>query len=84
MSYLIKIFTVCFVYLICIPIIQTEKKQGCCPNLDDCWNLPNFTLNLIFLNEKIYEGDTQYLSELKGIIHKGLYNLQFVVQKYLR
>ena len=81
MSYLIKIFTVCFVYLIFIPIIQTETKQGRCPNLDDCRNLPNFTLNLIFLNEQIYEGDTQYLSEQKGSINKGLYNLQFEVKK---
>ena len=42
----IRIFTVCFVNLIFIPIIQTWKKQGRCPNLDDCPNLPDFTLEL--------------------------------------
>ena len=41
---LIRIFTVCLVNLIFIPIIQKGKKQGRCPNLDDCLNLPDFTL----------------------------------------
>ena len=45
MSRLIRIFTVCLVYLIFIPIIQKYKKQGRCPYLDDCPNLPDFTLS---------------------------------------
>ena len=46
MSRLIRIFTVSLVILIFIPIIQKRKKQGRCPNLDDCPNLPDFTLLL--------------------------------------
>ena len=46
MSPLIRIFTVCLVNLIFIPIVQKWKKQGLCPNLDDCPNLPDFTLVL--------------------------------------
>ena len=40
MSRLIRIFTVCLVNLIFIPIIQKCKKPGRCPNLADCPNLP--------------------------------------------
>ena len=43
MSRLIRIFTVCLVNFIFIPIIEKLKKN-CCPHLDDCPNLPEFTL----------------------------------------
>ena len=43
-SRLIRIFTVCIVDLSFIPIIQKLKKQGRCPNLADCPNIPDFTL----------------------------------------
>ena len=43
-SRLIRIFTVCLVNLNFIPIIQKQKKQGPCPNLADCRNLPDITL----------------------------------------
>ena len=45
MSRLIRIFTVCLVNLIFIPIIKIWNKQGRCPNLADRPNLPDFTLS---------------------------------------
>ena len=44
MSRLIRTFTVCFVSLFFIQIIKIWNKQGRCPNLSDCPNLPDFTL----------------------------------------
>ena len=44
MSRLIRIFTVWIINLIFIPILQKWKKQGRCPNLADCPNLPDFAL----------------------------------------
>ena len=32
---LIRIFIVCLVHLVFIPIIKIGNKQGCCPNLPD-------------------------------------------------
>ena len=43
-SRLIRIFIVCLLNLIFIPIIQKYKKQARCPNLADCPNLPDFPL----------------------------------------
>ena len=44
MSRLIRIFTVCLVNLFFISIFKIGNKQGCCPNLADRPNLPDFTL----------------------------------------
>ena len=50
MSRLTRIFTVCLVNLIFIPIIKIYNKKGGCPNLADCPyladcpKLTNFTL----------------------------------------
>ena len=47
MSRLIRIFTVCLVSLfVFIQILKYETNKGRCPNLADCPNLPNLTLNL--------------------------------------
>ena len=45
MSRLIRIFTVCLVNLVCIPIIELCNKQGGCPNLAVCPNIPDFILS---------------------------------------
>ena len=39
-----RIFTVCLVNLFFIPINEIRKKQCCCPNIADCPNLADFTL----------------------------------------
>ena len=44
MSRLIRVFTVCLVILFFIPIIELCNKQGDCPNLAVCPNVPDFTL----------------------------------------
>ena len=44
MSPLIKIFTVYLVNLFFIPIFEIRNKQGHCPNLAICLNIPDFTL----------------------------------------
>ena len=44
MSSLIRIFTFCLVNLFFIPIFETLNKQGHCPNLAVCPNIPDFTL----------------------------------------
>ena len=44
MSRLIRFFSVCLVDLFFIPTFGIRNKQGRCPNLEDCPNLPNFTL----------------------------------------
>ena len=44
MSRLIRIYPVCLVNLIFIPIIKLWNEQGRCPNLADRPNLPDFTL----------------------------------------
>ena len=46
MSRLIRIFTVCLVNLLFIPITELKNKQGGCPNLAVCTNIPDFTLYL--------------------------------------
>ena len=51
MSRLIRILTVSLFNLFFIPMIQIYKKQGCCPNLDDRPNLPDFTLYGLCLHE---------------------------------
>ena len=43
MSRLIRIFTVCLVNLSFIPIIDLRNKQGGCPNLAVCPNIPAFS-----------------------------------------
>ena len=43
MSRLIRIFTVCLVNLFFITIIERRNKQGDCPNLAVCPNIPDFT-----------------------------------------
>ena len=45
MSRLIRIFTVCVVYLFIISIIELRNKQGGSPNLAVFPNIPDFTLN---------------------------------------
>ena len=67
MSRLIRIFTVCLVNLLFIPIIKIWNKKGRCPNLADCPNLPDFTLFYFFcrpdwwLEELLYsEGKWRY------------------------
>ena len=56
MSRLIKVFTVslCFVSCFFIPIIRICNKQGRCPNLADCPNLPDFTLVIILRLKIVY------------------------------
>ena len=44
MSRLIRISIVCSVNLFFIPIIELWNKQGGCPNLAVCPNIPDFTL----------------------------------------
>ena len=51
MSRLIRIFTVCLVNLLLIPIIKISYKQGRCPNLADRPNLPDFVLMLLSKEE---------------------------------
>ena len=48
MSHLIRIFTVCLVNLFIIPIFEIWSKQGRCPKLAVCPNIPDFTLTLMF------------------------------------
>ena len=43
MSRLIRVFTVCLVNLLLIPINELCNKQGGCPNLAVCPNIPDFT-----------------------------------------
>ena len=47
MSRLIRTFTVCLVNLFFVPIIELINKQGGCPNLAVCPNIPDFTLMAI-------------------------------------
>ena len=49
MSRLIRIFTVCLVNLFSIPIFEILNKQGRCPNLAICPNIPDFTLKFTVL-----------------------------------
>ena len=51
MSRLIRIFTVCFLYLFFIPIIKIRNKQGCCPNFTDVRSYP--TLPLVLIENKL-------------------------------
>ena len=44
MSRLFRILTVCLVNLFFIPIFEILNKQGRCPNLAVCLNIPDFTL----------------------------------------
>ena len=44
MSRLISTFTICLFNLFFIPIIEIQDKRGCCPNIADCQNLPDFTI----------------------------------------
>ena len=44
MRRLIRILTVCLVKLFFIPITELCNKQGGCPNLVVCPNIPDFTL----------------------------------------
>ena len=44
MSRLIRIFTVCLVILFYISIIELCNKQGGCPNLAVCPNIPDSTV----------------------------------------
>ena len=64
MSRLIKIFTVFSVNLFFIPITELLNKQGGCPNLAVCLNIPDFTLHLyeIFIL-KLYNGKNVLLIE---------------------
>ena len=48
MSRLIRNFTVCWVNLFFIAITELWNKQGGCPNLAVCPNIPDFTLQIIF------------------------------------
>ena len=45
MSRLIRIFTVCLFNSFFIPIFEILNKQGRCPNLAVCPNIPDFTLS---------------------------------------
>ena len=43
-SHLIRIFAICLVNLIFVPLIKKKKKKGRCPNLFDCPNIPDFAV----------------------------------------
>ena len=50
MSRIIRIFTVCLVILFFIPIIELRNKQGNCPNLAVCPNIPDFTIYKLLIS----------------------------------
>ena len=59
MSRLIRIFTICLANLFFIPITEQGNKQGGCPNLAVCPNIPDFTLKRLLgsdINRGSYMG----------------------------
>ena len=56
MSDIIWNFTVCLVNRFFIPIIEIRNKQGRCPNLAVCPNIPDFTILRIGLSRVNSDG----------------------------
>ena len=53
MSRLIRVFTVLFVNLFSIPLFEIRNKQGRCPNLAVCPNIPDLPyLHSIYIYRK--------------------------------